>query len=72
MPLYAEGILWYMVVLDCLVYNLMAWTVGKWHNRTTHWISPYVPMNKVLGIIYFLLVVWVGDALLRLNIILFR
>ena len=72
MTLYAEGILWYIIALDCLIYNILCWTAGKWYNRTTHWVSPYVPINKVLGVIYLLMVVWVGHALLRMNIILFR
>lgn len=70
MPLYAEGILWYIVLLDCIVYNIFAWT--GWRNRTTHWISQYFPINKWVGIWYLIMVLWLGYSLLRMDIILFQ
>ena len=72
MVIYAEGIGWYVLILDCLYYNILAWSQRKWHHQTTHWLPPYIPMNKVLGILYLFFTIWLGDALLRLNIILFN
>ena len=72
MPLYVEGMLWYLILLDCLVYNVIAWT-GLWRKeKMVHWISDYFPINKFVGIWYFIMVLWIGFALLRLDVILFK
>ena len=72
MPIYAEGILWYLVLLDCIAYNVLCWNKNKWHNKLTHWISEHFPLNKFMGLWYLLLVLWLGFALLRMEIILFQ
>ena len=72
MPIYAEGILWYLVLLDCIIYNVLCWTKGKWHNKLTHWISQHFPLNKFMGLWYLILVLWLGYTLLRMEIILFQ
>ena len=72
MPLYGEGILWYILLGDCLVYNALCWSKGKWHDKTAHWFSEYVPLNKVLGVLYLFLILWIGSTLWRLDILLFR
>jgi len=71
MPYYIEGILWYLILLDSIVYNLLCWTKGKWHDKMTHWISAYFPFNKFVGLLYLIMTIWVGFALYRLQIILF-
>ncbi len=72
MPLYLEGVLWYLVLLDALIYNAFAWTQGKKHNKVTHWVSDYFVLNKFLGCVYLVLVLWLGFALWRMQILLFR
>ena len=72
MPIYAEGILWYLVLLDCIGYNILCWTKDKWHNKLTHWISEHFPLNKFMGLWYLIIVLWLGFALLRMEIILFQ
>ena len=72
MPLYVEGLVWYLVLLDALIYNVLAWAKGRWHEKATHWISDYFPINKFIGLWYLIMVLWVGFALLRMQIILFR
>jgi len=72
MPIYMEGILWYLFLIDAIVYNILCWTKGKWHDRMTHWISDHFPFNKFVGLLYIFFVLWLGFALLRLQIILFR
>lgn len=65
---YLEGLWWYVLALDCLLYNLLAWTtpLHKWHS---HWLSPAWPLQKLLGLFYFLLAAWLGFALWRLQLI---
>ena len=72
MPFYAEGLLWYIILLDSIIYNILAWTHGKWHKKMTHWVSKYFPIDKGVGLLYIILVLWVGFALLRMQIILFK
>ena len=67
MPLYAEGILWYLLLIDCLIYNVLAWK-----RKQTHWASDHVPVTRLLGLFYLIATLWLGFALLRLQIILFR
>lgn len=71
MNLYAEGILWYLILLDAIIFNVLCWTKGKLHQKVAHWASDYFPLNKFFAIVYLILVLWVGLALLRLQIILF-
>ncbi len=72
MPIYMEGLLWYLLLIDAIYYNIMAWSLGKWHERKTHWVSGYFPLDRFFGFVYFVLILWVGFALLRMDIILFR
>lgn len=72
MPLYGEGILWYLLVVDCLIYNIFCWTKGEWHGKTAHWLSSYIPINKVMGLLYLGLLLWIGSTLWRLDILLFK
>ncbi|MBI2102802.1 hypothetical protein HYT55_03110 [Candidatus Woesearchaeota archaeon] len=72
MPLYGEGILWYILIVDSIGYNILCWTRGKWHKKTTHWLSSYIPMNKVMGLLYLFLLLWIGSALGRLDILSFK
>jgi hypothetical protein len=72
MPIYAEGIIWYLILLDAVIYNILCWTQGKWHDKATHWVSKYFPMKKVVGVWYLIMVLWLGSALLRMDILLFQ
>lgn len=45
----------------------MILTKDKWHNRLTHWIASWFPLNWAVGILYLGLVLWVGSALFRLG-----
>ncbi len=72
MPFYVEGILWYLFLLDCIIYNVMVWTKDKWHNKFTHWVSEHFPLDKFFGIYYLFLIIWLGFALYRMQIILFK
>jgi hypothetical protein len=72
MPIYAEAIFWYLILVDALIYNVLVYSKGKWHKKTAHWVSPWFPFNKFVGLLYLVLVLWVGFALLRLQIILFK
>ncbi|HIG93830.1 MAG TPA: hypothetical protein VJI32_04360 [Candidatus Nanoarchaeia archaeon] len=66
MEFYLEGLLWYLLAIDCLIYNIMNWRKGE-----THWISDYFPLSRVFGFLYALLTLWLGFALYRMQLIVF-
>ena len=67
--LFTEGIVWYLFLADCIVYNVMCWSKGKWHKKLTHWLSGYFPLNKYFGVFYLILVLWLGYALYRMTLL---
>ena len=70
MGIYVEGIIWYLLCLDCLGYNILSWMKGtKIHNQVNHWISDYFPLNRFFGLFYLLMVIWLGFALYRMQVV---
>jgi len=69
MATYVEGVVWYLILIDCIVYNIFSWTYGKKHTRTTHWVSEHFPLSKFMGLMYLFLVVWTGFALYRMQLL---
>ncbi|MFH0701126.1 MAG: hypothetical protein V2A62_01680 [Candidatus Woesearchaeota archaeon] len=69
MNIYWEGLLWYLIAIDCLVYNIMSWSQGKWHQKQTHWFTDYFPYQRGWGIIYLFLVLWIGFLLYRMQLL---
>ena len=68
MATYIEGILFYLFLLDCIIYNIMSWTQNK-HNKLNHWASEHFPLNRFMGLIYLILIVWVGFTLYRMKLL---
>ena len=69
--IYTEGILWYFLLLDLVAYLIFAFAPSAWHQQTSHWISAYIPVNKVIAGGYLLLVLWLGFTLYRMQLIIF-
>ena len=68
MPLYTESLIWYLFLLDCLAYNILAWLPKKKKQRT-HWLSDYFPINRFLGVFYFFFILWTGFLLYRMQLL---
>ncbi|MFQ5620966.1 MAG: hypothetical protein ACE5FT_03930 [Candidatus Nanoarchaeia archaeon] len=64
-----EAVVFYLVLLDSIGANLMAWGNGKWYKKTFPWWAKRVPLNKVWCAWYLILVLWVGYSLNRLGIL---
>ncbi|HLC70732.1 MAG TPA: hypothetical protein VJI32_01930 [Candidatus Nanoarchaeia archaeon] len=64
---FIESILWYVLFFDAVVYNIMAWT--SFHTQQTHWATDYVPLHRVVGFLYAVIMVWLGFALYRLELL---
>ncbi len=69
MELYGEGILWYLLLIDCVIYNFLSWSQGKWHKKVDHWLTNYFPLNKGVGLFYLFFVAWTGFLLYRMQIV---
>jgi hypothetical protein len=63
---YVEGIFWYVLFADCIIYNIMCWVKKKWK---THWLSEWFPLNKFFGIFYLFLILWTGFTLYRMKLL---
>ncbi|PIN73575.1 hypothetical protein COV20_05115 [Candidatus Woesearchaeota archaeon CG10_big_fil_rev_8_21_14_0_10_45_16] len=66
MVLYAEGIFWYVLVLDCLYYNYNVWISRK---KGSHWLSAQFPYTKFLALWYLVLTAWLGYLLVRMQLL---
>ena len=69
MELYGEGILWYLLLIDCVIYNFLSWSQGKLHKKVDHWLTNYFPLSKGVGLLYLFFVAWTGFLLYRMQII---
>lgn len=65
-----EQILYYLVLIDVLVYAGLTFTASM-HKRKTHHFWKKIPLSPVLAIYLLVLVAWLGFALQRLGILLF-
>ncbi len=65
---YLEGILWYLLALDCLLYLIMTSTHKK-HHQSTHWLSEHFPLNYFFALFYGILTAWLGFTLYRMQLI---
>ena len=68
MAFYTEGLLWYLLLIDVMIYNYRAW---KNKDQGYHWISQWLPLNRFTGFVYLSLILWVGFTLYRMQLIIF-
>ncbi|NQV91231.1 hypothetical protein HQ489_02045 [Candidatus Woesearchaeota archaeon] len=64
-----EAILFYGVLIDMISYNLVAWFDGTWYKKKFSFFARYFPVAKGLGLYYLLIVLWLGFALWRMNVL---
>ncbi|MBD3262761.1 hypothetical protein GF374_00075 [Candidatus Woesearchaeota archaeon] len=64
-----EAGIWVLFLIDSIIYNFIVHTPTKWHKRTSHWMHKKFPLNKLVGVMYLGLVLWVGFALYRLGLL---
>lgn len=64
-----EAIIWYLVLLDSLFANLGSYKFPKWYKKNYKGLSKYLPLTKAWTAIYLILVLWIGYALYRLDIL---
>jgi len=64
-----EAAIWYLILLDCLGANLIAWFFADWYRGKFGRLHRYFPLTKAWGFVYLGLVLWVGGVLCRLEIL---
>lgn len=65
-----EAILFYLIVLDAVIANIIAWSkFSNSYNKKFGLFSRIFPLTKGWAIYYAVLVFWIGYALARLSII---
>jgi hypothetical protein len=64
-----EAFLWYLVFLDAIFANLVAWCCAKWYKKKFKKLWNQLPITKGWTAIYLILIIWLGVALLRLGIL---
>lgn len=61
-----EVIVFYVLLLDALGANVMAWgTDGKWYKKNFSFLSRQFPDTKGWSTYYLILVLWMGYMLWR-------
>ena len=60
-----ETIAWWLIVVDCAGFNLVAWMGQEWYEAKVGRYSRIFPVTKTFGLFYAALVVWLGTALFR-------
>ena len=64
-----EAIIFYLVLLDALIANFLAWFDGKWYAKNFRLFSRWFPLTKGWTGAYLVLVLWVGLLYWRLGIL---
>jgi len=63
-----EKILWYLVVLDCIIYAVLT-ASASYHSKKSHHFWKGIPLHWVMAVWYTVLVGWVGYGLVRLGVL---
>jgi len=64
-----EAIVFYLLLIDSLCANFVFWFGPKWYVKNFRTFSRVFPPAKGWGELYFVLVVWIGFLLHRLDIL---
>lgn len=62
-----EEIIFYLLLIDSIGANLVAWFGHTWYTSHFRLMSRYFPVAKGWCVAYFVLVLWIGTMLLRLG-----
>lgn len=64
---FIEVILFWLVVLDSVICNVMVWFGASWYLHHFRVISRTFPPSRGWATVYLLLVVWIGSLLFRMG-----
>ena len=69
MAISIEAIIFYLVLIDSIGANIIAWFGDKWYNKNFRLFSRYFPATKGWCAFYFILVIWIGSLLYRFGVL---
>tara|TARA_Y100000034_G_C6697023_1_gene307179 strand:- start:462 stop:677 length:216 start_codon:yes stop_codon:yes gene_type:complete len=64
-----EAFIWYLLVIDSVSANIMAFCCGKWYKKKFKRFSKYFPMVQGWTVYYLVLVLWAGSILWRMGML---
>jgi len=64
-----EAIVYYGFLLDSVGANILSWCYPGWNKKHNKGIWKHLPVTKGWTLIYLVLVLWIGWALYRLNVL---
>ncbi|MBT4446120.1 hypothetical protein HOA92_07040 [archaeon] len=66
-----EPVLFYFLVVDCIVYAVLTFTHGEAHKKAEKalFLGKTIPFSPLMSIGYFVLVCWLGSTLWRLGLL---
>lgn len=64
-----ESIIWWLFLLDSVGANVVAWGFPRWYKKEFKGFWKHLPVTKGWGLIYLVLVLWVGVGLYRLGML---
>jgi hypothetical protein len=62
-----ETIIFFVLLLDSIIANLIAYFGRRWYMEHFQLLSRWVPITRVWASGYLLLVVWIGTILYRVG-----
>jgi hypothetical protein len=66
-----EAIIYYLILLDSIGAVIIAFCCANWYKKNYRGFWKHFPATKGWAIYYLILVLWVGFALKRLNVLTF-
>ena len=64
-----EATVWYLILLDCIGANIVAWFFTNWYLEKFETLNRYFPLTKSWCLIYLVFVLWAGCLLYRLKVL---
>ena len=64
-----EATLWYALLLDSVVANLIAWFCPQWYETKLPWLHKFFPLKKSWCLVYLVLTLWLGCVLHRQEVL---
>ena len=66
-----ELIIFYILLVDSIGANIIAWFFQKWYKEQSAWLWKHLPATKAWAAWYLVLVLWIGYLLYRLGVLRF-
>lgn len=69
MPINIEAISYYLFLIDSIFANLIIWFLPNWYKKNFKKYHKFLPLTKLWSGVYFVIILWLGYALIRLGVL---